>query len=65
MSQLQIINMLSTTDNRTPSKISFFHFGPVEMGETLRNPVKAERKADERELTEEELSSSEVSASSF
>ena len=39
--------------------------GTIAGAETLRNPVKAERKADERELTEEELSSSEVSASSF
>ena len=29
---------------------------PVKKGETLRNPVKAERKADEREVTEQELS---------
>ena len=30
---------------------------PVKKGETLGNPVQAERKADEREVTEEKLSS--------
>ena len=30
---------------------------PVKKGETLRNPIKAERKTDEREGTQEELNS--------